>query len=167
MKNIFILLVTLLSVVLKAQTDQKAIKRDIKFAHAAAEEAMTMAKLGSLAETIGVNPEVQQFGKKMMEEHSAMSHELDDLAAKLNIKLPTAISEHGQRKVNRLSSKSGTQFDKYYMKCMAKEYKRLISLYKSEKKSGKNDEIKAWAANKFPIIKDHHAMAKDLYRRIK
>ncbi len=123
---------------------------------------MLEVKLGQLAVEKGSSDEVKQFGQKMVDDHSKANDELTQLAGTKGIALPNELGARHQAMVDRLSGLSGAEFDREYMKMMVDDHKKDVSAFEKEAKGGKDPEVKAWAAQTLPTLKEHQKMAKDV-----
>ena len=66
---------------------------DRKFVEQAASGGMAEVKLGKLALEKGTSPTVKQFAQKLVDDHSKANDELQALASRKNMSLPT-VEEH-------------------------------------------------------------------------
>ncbi len=161
-KYIILLILTIQAGLINGQgTDQKKITKDIKFAKTAAEDGLMEVKLGELAQTNAMNAEVKGHGKTMITDHGKANGELKALAAKKSIELPSGVDAKKQERYDKLSKLKGKEFDKKYAKCMVKDHKKAVCLFKKESKKGKDPELKAWASGKLPTLKHHLHMWKE------
>ncbi len=138
------------------------MKPDQGFVTEAATGGMLEVKLGQLAVEKGSSDEVKQFGQKMVDDHSKANDELTQLAGTKGIALPNELGARHQAMVDRLSGLSGAEFDREYMKMMVDDHKKDVSAFEKEAKGGKDPEVKAWAAQTLPTLKEHQKMAKDV-----
>ena len=56
---------------------------------------------------------------------------------------------------------SGAAFDQAYMKAMVSDHVEDVNEFKTESKSGKDADVKAWAAKTLPTLEEHLKMARD------
>lgn len=155
----------------KDQNDQKFedsdIKKDAKFAVNAADGGMLEVELAALAQKNGSSKVVKDFSKHIMEDHTKANEELKALALSKSISLPTALSEKNLNKVDKLSKKTGSEFDKDYIDFMISDHKDDIDLFEKEAEKGNDPELKAFAAGKLPTLKHHLQMAEDAKEALK
>lgn len=135
---------------------------DEKFVEKAALGGMTEVQAGELAKTKGTSDSVKQFGAQMVTDHSKTSDELKSIVAQKNMKAPTSLDKKHQQVLDKLQAKSGKDFDKAYKSQMVKDHQSTVSLFEGEAKSGKDPELKAFAAKTLPVLKHHLEMAKAL-----
>lgn len=57
--------------------------------------------------------------------------------------------------MKKLSAKHGTEFDTAYSKDMVKDQKVTVKLFETEAKSGTSPEVKEFANETLPTLRDH------------
>jgi putative membrane protein len=164
MKKLFIALLVGCTAVMSAQT---VSKKDEKFAKCAAKDGMLEVKLGQLAMANASNADVKKHAAMMVEDHTKANEELKTVAAKKNIALPTTLTEKQQKKYDKMAKLQGKDFDKHYSKCMVKDHKKAVCLFKKESKKGKDSDLKSWAAAKLPTLKQHKEMWEETCKAVK
>jgi putative membrane protein len=140
---------------------------DYKFARDAARGGMFEVNLGNLALSTSKNTGVQQFGQRMVTEHRQAGQNLQQIASRKNATLPTEVSSHQQKEVDRLSKLSGPEFDKAYVMVMIKAHKADEKAFKKESEDGDDADLKAFAADTLTMVRDHLKAAEDLDKTIK
>jgi putative membrane protein len=145
----------------------KSIKHDAWFAVCAADGGMLDVKLGELAKANSPTPNVKQFGEKMVSDNSKVNEELKKIASDKKISLPDRLSDKSQKCYNKLSKKTGDDFDKSYMKWMVKDHKMDLWKFQKEAKKGKDPDIKKFADDKVPMLKNHLEVAKTTCKELK
>ena len=140
----------------KESKDSKVARGDQHFMKEAAEGGMAEVQLGQLASQRASSDSVKQFGKQKA------ADELKQLASQKGVALPTSLDRGHQRLYDRLSKLSGADFDRAYMKEMVKDHDRDVKAFQKEANSGKDPDLKAWAAKTLPTVKDHQQQAKQV-----
>jgi putative membrane protein len=135
---------------------------DAQFARDAAADGLAEVELGRLAVEKASSAEVKSFGQMMVEDHSKANEELKALASRKDINLPSDPKPEHKAEKERLEKLSGAAFDQAYAKAMAKEHKKAVDLFSKQASRGADAELKAWAAQKLPTLKQHHAKAAEL-----
>lgn len=143
------------------QTNMKK-NPDSKFMMTLATGGMNEIGLSQTALSRSTNEEVKQFAQKMIDDHTAAGEELKSLAASKNVMLPMTMDSKHMSLNTKLSGKTGMDFDKEYMKAMAKDHEATISLLAKEANSGKDDDAKALATKLLPIVQGHFQMARTI-----
>lgn len=141
------------------------MKPDADFAVAAADGGMMEVTLGKLAVEKGVSKQVKELGAMMVKDHSAVNEELKTAAKAKNITLPATLSDKCQKKVQELTAKTGTDFDKAYAAAMVSDHKEDIEAFKKEAEKGNDAQLSAWAKAKLPTL-EHHLMAAEQAKKI-
>ncbi len=130
-------------------------KADADFAVKAANGGMMEVKLGALAQQNGSSQRVKDFGAMMVKDHTAVNDKLKALANAKNITLPNAISNDGQKEVDKLGKKSGKDFDKSYMNMMLSDHKDDISDFQKAGANCKDTDLKNFALQTLPTLQVH------------
>jgi putative membrane protein len=134
---------------------------DDMFVTKAAKGGMAEVELGKLASEKGTSDAVKQFGQRMVTDHGKANDELKSLAQSKNVTLPTEIDAKEKALRDRLMKLSGPAFDRAYMQAMVADHVKDVNEFKMESKSGKDPEVKAWAAKTLPTLEEHLKMARD------
>jgi putative membrane protein len=132
---------------------------DRSFVDKAAVGGMGEVELSRLAMERGQSTEVKQFARKMVEDHTKANTELGQIADKKGLTAPTQLDDEHQRALDKLSTLSGPEFDKEYMKVMAADHDATVLLFKSESKDGRDPELKSFAMKKLPVLERHDQLA--------
>jgi putative membrane protein len=145
----------------KAVIDDKDEKKDAQFLVDAAEINLEEIRLGQLAQQRGLAADVKELGKMMEDAHSRAQADLVALAGRKMINVPTTATEKGKDAYDKLSGKSGNDFDKEYCDMMVKGHKDAIDRFERESNNGEDPDIKNWAAAMLAPLHEHldHANA--------
>ena len=133
----------------------KVEESDAKFAVEAANGGMSEVVLGKLASEKATNKKVKDFGAMMVTDHSKANDEIKTLAHKLSINLTDSISSDESKTRDELAKKSGTDFDKDYVKTMVDDHKKDVKAFEDASKNLKDNDLKAFATKTLPTLKMH------------
>jgi len=139
---------------------------DQHFVLEAAKGGLAEVELGKLASEKASTDQVKQFGKRMVDDHSKANDELKSLAQSKNITLPTTVDPKEKALEDKLSRMSGEQFDRTYMQHMVADHRKDVNEFRTESQSGKDPEIKAWAAKTLPTLEEHLKQAQDTNKAV-
>jgi putative membrane protein len=128
---------------------------DIEFILKAAEGGMAEVELGKVAQQQATSDEVKKFGQRMVEDHGKGGDELQSLARSRGITLPSDLPAKDKALRDRLTKLNGKTFDRTYMRNMVTDHRMDVAEFKKEATSGKDPEVKAWAAKMLPTLEDH------------
>jgi putative membrane protein len=145
----------------------KVSKEDARFAVAAANGGLAEVDLGKLAQAKGSSQPVRDFGTMMIKDHSAANQKLQGLAKSKGIMLPAALSKDEQELKNKLSEKSGKDFDKAYTKAMIEDHQNDIKEFDNAIHQLKDFELKSFANSTLPILKMHLESIKKVEELVK
>jgi putative membrane protein len=142
------------------------IGSDEHFVMEAAKGGMAEVELGKLAADKASSAEVKKFGQQMADDHGKANDELKTLAQNKNITLPASPDAKHKATVDRLSKLSGEAFDRAYMQEMVKDHRKDVSEFRTESKSGRDADVKAWASKTLPTLEEHLKLAQDTNRAV-
>jgi putative membrane protein len=132
---------------------------DRHFVAEAAAGGLGEVKLATLAMERGQAIEVKQFARKMLEDHSKANTELQSLAEKKNLTVPTALDAKRQLAYDKLAKLGGAAFDREYMKAMTEEHDAAVKLFTDEMQKGQDEELRSFASKALPVLEKHDEMA--------
>ena len=140
---------------------------DKAFVEKAAIGGLAEVEFGKLAQQKGSNDQVKQFGSHMVADHSKANDELKQVASSKGVTLPSDLDAKHKNKMAKLQKLSGAQFDRAYMDDMVADHKEDVADFKKEASSGKDSDIKAFAAKTLPTLEDHLKMAQSTDAAVK
>jgi putative membrane protein len=71
------------------------------------------------------------------------------------------MTSEDQALYKKLQGMSGSDFDKAYMEAMVKDHQKDIDEFQREADSGKDADVKSFASETLPTLREHLQMAKD------
>jgi putative membrane protein len=134
---------------------------DEAFVMKVAKGGLAEVELGKLAADKGSNDAVKKFGQRMVDDHSKANDELAALAKTKNITLSAEIGPEEKALRDRLIKLSGPAFDQAYIKAMVSDHVKDVAEFRTESRTGKDPEVKAWAAKTLPTLEEHLRLARD------
>jgi len=159
----------LLTGVAAAQTEHSANRMgtDSTFITKAAHGGMAEVELGRVAQSRASSQKVKDFGQRMIDDHSKANDELSKIAGKQGVTVPTGMSASDQATKDKLSALSGHEFDVAYMQDMVKDHREDISEFQKEANSGRDSDVKAFASQTLPTLREHLRLAEQTLAEIK
>jgi putative membrane protein len=153
------------------------------FAEHAAITGNAEVELGQLATQHAQNPQVKEFAQMMVRDHSQAGAELKQTLSAHNVDAPQGLDvEHRQLK-ERLSSLSGPDFDREYMKAMVEGHQEVKSLLDGRTNSvhdlgparptGTSGDspldaaMTQWATRALPRVNEHLQKAEQIYAKVR
>jgi putative membrane protein len=135
---------------------------DKMFVEDALKGGMAEVQLGQLAVQKSSNPDVKQFGQKMVDDHTKMGEQMKTVAQQIGAKVPSDLSKKDKAIVAKLQALNGSDFDKAYMKDMVKDHKADLNDFTTEAQNGSSPVVKNAAMQGSQIIKEHLQMAQQI-----
>jgi putative membrane protein len=153
--------IVLAGVVMMGLAAAPVLAADEAFVMKAAKGGMAEVEIGKLAVDKGSNDAVKKFGQRMVDDHGKANDELAVLAKSKSITLPTEIGPEEKALRDRLMKLSGPAFDQAYMKAMVSDHVKDIAEFRTESRTGKDPEVKAWATKTLPTLEEHLKLARE------
>jgi putative membrane protein len=149
-----------------SQTPSSISLADRKFMREAASGGKAEVELGQLALQKASSDDVKKFGQRMVDDHSKANDQLKQIAASEGVNLPSGLNAKDEATKDRLSKLSGEQFDKAYMADMLKDHKNDIAAFQKEKSTGHDPQVKDFAAQTLPTLRDHLKEAESIAPKV-
>ena len=134
------------------------------FARTVAISDMFEIQSGKLAADKSENDDVQSFGKQMADDHAETSDDLKELIEdeEIKVELPSKLDDEHQAKLDKLKDLSGNQFDREFIRVQVDAHQKAVALFESYAAAGDNDDLKKWAGDTVPTLKEHLKEAQEL-----
>ncbi|RNI28655.1 DUF4142 domain-containing protein [Rufibacter latericius] len=139
---------------------------DQLFMMKAASGGLMEVAAGKLAATKAQNPEVKQFGQRMVTDHTKANTELKAIAAKKGVTLPTALLPEHQQHLDMLTQQSDAEFDRSYTQHMVEAHDKDIAEFQRQSTAGKDADLKAFAAKNLPVLQAHRKLIQPIYEKV-
>lgn len=128
---------------------------DKNFARRAAQSGMAEIQMGKLAADKATTPSLKAFGQRMVEDHTKANEQLKSIDRRVGITPPEGINAKEQATFDSLSRLSGAAFDRAYARVILADHREDIKEFRKEANSGANPELKAFAAQTLPTLRNH------------
>jgi putative membrane protein len=138
---------------------------DSKFVATAAEAGAAEVEMGKLAADRASSADVKSFASRMVTDHQKAGEQLKSIASAKGATPSDALSKKDQSELGKLGKLNGAAFDKEYAKVQLAAHKDAVALFTAESKSGKDSDLKQFAATILPTLQDHLRMAQQLSGR--
>jgi putative membrane protein len=102
----------------------------------------------------------------MVTDHTKMGDEVKSLAGSKGVTLPSQMEAKEKAEYDRLSKKTGAEFDRDYMSMMVKDHMQDIQEFQNEANSGQDPDVKALAAKALPTLREHLRMAENAEKQV-
>lgn len=142
-----------------------AAMMDKQFVRSALEGGMAEVQMGQLAAQKSSNPDVKEFGQKMVDDHTKLGEQMKQVAAQMNVKLPDSLSSKDKSTIAKLSALDGDAFDKAYIKDMVKDHKKDEKEFKQEAINASNPALKEVVSQGAQVIGQHLQMIEQIAQK--
>ena len=140
---------------------------DKEFVSKAGMGGMAEVQMGNLAMQKASSADVKAFGQRMVTDHSKANDELSQLATAKGLALPTELGGEHKDALDHLSSLSGAEFDKAYMKHMVEDHVKDVAEFEKASTTAMDSDVKGWAGKTLPTLQQHLQLAKDVSSKLK
>jgi len=131
---------------------------DKKFAMMVAQTDLAEIELGNMALQKSNDPQVKQLAQKLVDDHTKTSTAMKEIAAKKGLTVPTETDAKHKALATKLQGQSGKDFDKDFLNANMKDHHKVVQAFEKESTDGKDPEIKQFATQFLPAIKEHTTM---------
>jgi putative membrane protein len=121
---------------------------------------------GKLAAQKAIRADVKSFGQMMVTDHSDAEQKLLQLSKSRGYRLPQAATDTPPPDMN-LSKASGDDFDRMYIHAMVSGHRNTVMMFQNYAITGKDPEVRAFAAQMLPTLKAHLAAIKAIDEKYK
>lgn len=119
-------------------------------------------ELAQLAMKKSDNSQVKQLAQKIMNDHQNNEQQLQQLASKDNLNLPTNPDDQAAQEKSKLENLSGSQFDQQYVSYLVQEHQKDINEFQNQANQAQNSSVKNYAQNTLPKLQEHLNMAQQI-----
>lgn len=164
---IFLILTILFTTLTGCENDDKTDpsvigELDKQFILEASDDALFQVNAGQVAASRTMQDSIQEYGEEMTTDHTEVGKELQTLATARKVQLPTTLSDERQQQLDSLSVQTGMSLDTLYLNQMVAIQERVVRLMEIEGASGKDTELKQWASDRLPVVRQFEERAKAL-----
>lgn len=134
---------------------------DRKFLKEASAISRYNVRAGEIALFLGSSDQVKDLARRVVDDHTLAVNELKIVARAKGVKeLPDQLDAARQRKLAALQESYGDEFDRKYASMMAADHENDLRVFQQEAGSGSDPQLKEFAAEVLPKVKDHLSRAR-------
>jgi putative membrane protein len=109
------------------------------------------------------NSSIADFAKMMVSDHGKTSRQLMSLTGGLKgVEVPKAMDAEHKQKLDQLKKAAANQFDAQYKAAQIEGHEKAVALFESYSQSGDAAEIKKFAQDTLPKLREHLQHAQQL-----
>jgi predicted outer membrane protein len=138
-----------------------------EFLAQAVQDSLAEVELCEMALQKTQNDAVKAFAQRMIDEHSKMGREIEQLANKQKLNLPKDVQSEDKSVMKELSGLSGQDFDRRFIEFNVKDHEKDVKVFKHYAEQEENSEIKALAEKGARTLDEHLKMAREIEKQLK
>jgi putative membrane protein len=123
-------------------------------------------EVSKLAESRANSTQVKEFAAMLKKEHKAAYDKLGDLFKNRKIGVAAGLEIETRDEIKRLSKLQGNEFDRAFLQHMIRDHKRAISLFENQAKNGQDRDIRTYAKELLPDLRNHLTMAEEVAKTV-
>ena len=126
---------------------------DQSFIDEAARAGMKEVHMGHLALEKGMSQAVKGFAQRLVNDHTKANQQLSALAKKKGAQMPADVADAVTSMP--IAKKTGAEFDHDFAVEMIEGHQKVIDAFEKEAMSGRDPDLKKWAADTLPTLRGH------------
>jgi putative membrane protein len=139
---------------------------DRDFVWKAGDGQMLETALGERAAEQATSADVKQFGRMIAKYSTLAGDRLLEIARNNNLEVPTDMDRADWVALLHLSEMKGRDFDREYMNQVIKDHEHNVKLFERLANEADNPDLRNYARQTIPALRDHLRMARDIYSRL-
>lgn len=128
---------------------------DRAFIEKASAAGMAEIQAAQLAQTKAKSEDVKGFAQHMVDDHTAAGDKLKSIAEADGVQPPANLDGKDEKQLASLQKLSGAAFDHRYVEDQTAAHKEAVALFEKEAKSGSNAQLRQFAVDTLPTLKQH------------
>lgn len=146
-----------------AATQAKPLSaQDRKFVATAGEAGAAEVEMARVAMDRAGSTDVKSFASRMVSDHQQADDDLGKIASSKGVQIDDKISAKDGAELDRLRKLQGADFDREYVKSQLAAHKAAVALFAKQSKSGKDSDLREFAATTLPTLHDHLQLVEQL-----
>jgi putative membrane protein len=136
---------------------------DAEFAMMAAAGGQAEIQMAQLALQRSQNRDVQKYAQRMIKDHTKNARDLQKIAARKNMTLPTAPTADQMQMMSQLQTATGAEFDRLYMQMAGvTAHTMMRQMFTNQATNGTDEDLRKYARKTIPVIEKHLRMAQEM-----
>jgi lipid-binding SYLF domain-containing protein/predicted outer membrane protein len=109
------------------------------------------------------DPDVKEYARRMIQDHTQANAELQRVAQQKNIILPTELAVLDRSRMRLLAAADAQNFDRTYLDDFGvAAHRRTIELFRLQAQNGRDPDVMAYARQTLPTLERHLQMAQNM-----
>jgi putative membrane protein len=150
----------------KPAAAKDSIRTDSKFIHEVVAGELMEVRLGQIAAKRATNPEVKQYGQRMVTDHQRLENQWTDMASKHGMPIKPALGSRHRAKVTYVQSAAPKVFDREFMTMVIGTHEDEVPYFENEGMSAHSEPVRKLVAYELPILREHLLDAKRIGKSV-
>ncbi len=146
----------------QTQATEQASQKTQHFVEKAALSDQFEIQSSQLAQEKQTSDAVGQFARRMIEDHTRSSQQLQQIAQQIGVSPPQELDQEHQRRLETLRGLSGQEFSQRYVQQQVEAHENALQLYRQYAETGDNQQLQQFARQGVPSLEEHLRMAEQL-----
>jgi putative membrane protein len=130
----------------------------------AAQMNMGVIKIAQLAAEKAQSPEIKSFSKQLEKDHQKAQDQLESIAKKHDVTLPTSLNQKCQDELSKMKSLSGDEFDKEFAKGAVQGHAMALAKLREASVQEKDQDMAGYIKDMLAKVKEHQVKAREIAR---
>lgn len=119
--------------------------------------AINLAEIdfGNLASRRASTDAVKRYARHLVDDFTKANAQLVRLAGRTNLPVSVAMDPRQQEAFQRVSQLEGRDFDRMFLEALVKAHRETIVLFDTQARVGKEEALRAFAANHLAVLRLH------------
>ncbi|HEX8202671.1 MAG TPA: DUF4142 domain-containing protein [Isosphaeraceae bacterium] len=140
----------------------KGAVNDALFVLAAYAGGLAEVTTGNIALLRSTDDQVKKYAQHLIDDHTRANQQLVAIAAAKQLPVPTAPDTRDQAAADRINGLQGEDFDREFSRLQVVAHMDAVALFQAEAERGLDPDVKAFAAQTLPALREHLRAARQL-----
>jgi putative membrane protein len=127
---------------------------------------MATEKFAELANEKAQNPQLKQYAQKLAQDHKKSQQELEKIAQKHNVTLPTALDDKCQQEISRMQGLSGQEFDREFAKGAIEGHAMAVAHLQQASSATTDTDLRQYTQSLLSKVKEHQREGREIARAV-
>ncbi|WP_433499067.1 DUF4142 domain-containing protein [Sphaerimonospora sp. CA-214678] len=130
-------------------------EQDREFVTALHQGNLAEIQAGKVAERQAHSEEVREMGETLIRDHRKLDGKVKQVAGAVGVSLPGGPGAKQQAELERISAKSGAEFDRAWVEAEIAEHRQDLAAGAKQLSEGSSEQVKQLARDAEPIVREH------------
>src|SRR5688572_650329 len=127
---------------------------------------LAVQKVAELAQQKAQSPEVKQFAQTLKQDHQKWQQDLERIAQKHSVTLPTSVDAKCQEEISKLEALSGAEFDKEFAKGSVEGHAMAVAQLQQASTAVQDQDVKQYAQKLLAKLKEHQRTSRQIAQSV-